>query len=227
MKVSVTLSANAGVAIRIGGRCIWVDALPYIKTEGFSVLNRELAWKIFYEDALGEPDWYCCTHYHPDHYCMVLTDDAEREFKDMKLLLPQEEWGKEHIGGDGEINIRFVRLPHDGKQYAEELHYGMIISYMGKNMLISGDCAVAHPAMAEAIGGQQIHLAIMNFPWLTLRRGREFVSKYLPDARILLVHLPFAEDDINGYRAAAQRAVQNDPAVQLLMEPLQRIEIDI
>lgn len=227
MKIAVTLSANAGVAIEIGGKCVWVDALPYIKTEGFSVLNRELVWKIFYEEAMGEPDWYCCTHYHTDHYCMILTDDAEREFKDMKLLLPEEDWGEEYIGGDDDITIRFVKLPHDGKQYADELHYGIMIGYMGRNILISGDCAVAHPAMAEAISGKRIDLAILNFPWLTLRKGREFVSEYLPDTQILLVHLPFAEDDINGYRAATQLAVQDNPAIHLLMEPLQSFQMEI
>lgn len=39
MSIRVTLSANAGVAIEIGGIRIWVDALHDVQVLGFSTLR--------------------------------------------------------------------------------------------------------------------------------------------------------------------------------------------
>ena len=96
-------------------------------------------------------------------------------------------------------------------------------------MLLTGDCAVASPALAELIGGECVDLALLNFPWLTLPRGRAAISELIRPRHLLIGHLPFSEDDRWGYRLAARRAMDKLPSVsdiRLLLEPLQKEVFD-
>jgi len=57
--ITVTLSANAGVAIQIGGKRIWVDAFHRRKATGFSTVSPELFGKILKAEAFQNPDAIC------------------------------------------------------------------------------------------------------------------------------------------------------------------------
>jgi L-ascorbate metabolism protein UlaG (beta-lactamase superfamily) len=223
MHISVTLTANAGVCVQVGNRHIWVDALPGEKMEGFSTLSPALCRQIVREQILGTPDLYCCTHDHGDHYCPERTAMARHQWPQAAFLFPEERWGASMVTEADGVSVRFLRLPHEGAQYADVLHYGLVINCQGRNILISGDCAVASPELAAALEGLHIDVAVLAFPWLTLRKGRLFAEKYLANSKILLYHLPFEKDDRFGYRAAAARAVTQWPGAELLMEPMQTV----
>jgi len=225
-EIVVTLSANAGVVIRAGGKTIWVDALHEEKQAGFSTLSAKLQAQLLAGDP---PDYICYTHCHGDHYSRRLTAAAAGQWPQAKLFLPQTELeGQTLITGDGfshrdgNMTLTFLRLPHEGAQYADVKHYGLLISLPEGNILIPGDCATASPALSAAIGERKIDVALLDFPWITLRRGREFLAQNIHPAHILVYHLPFEEDDICGYRQAAEKAAcQMDVDVRLLRQPLQ------
>ena len=221
MEISVTLSANAGVALDIGGRKIWVDALHDEKVPGFSTLTPQLQREMMACAAFSHPEFICYTHLHPDHYSEVLTRVAQGLWPNARVLLPGQ--STEEKG----LQLRFVSLPHEGEQYRDVAHYGLIVSFQGVNILIPGDCEVASPALTEAVGDIPIHLALLNFPWLTLHRGKEYVQAHFPDTRLVVYHLPFAWDDMGGYRQAARSAAQTMGDVSLLDEPLQTQKIII
>jgi len=69
-----------------------------------------------------------------------------------------------------------------------------------------------------------VDLALLDVPWITLKRGREFVQKHIRPKTLLVYHLPFAGDDLYNYRnAAAKSAAQLDGMdVRLLMDPFQQ-----
>lgn len=227
MKVSVTLSANAGVAVAFGGRRIWVDALHTNKVPGFSTLTPQLQGQMLQCDAFQRPEWICYTHDHPDHYSQDLTRVAQKLWPQASVMYPNETWNEKRMVSDGGLLMQFIRLPHEGEQYAGVLHYGIIIGYQGRILLIPGDCAVGSEALAAAVEGMHIDAALLDFPWLTLRKGRAFAEKYLSDSNIILYHLPFAEDDVYGYRASAARAADQWPGALLLMDPLQTIALEL
>lgn len=236
MKVTVTLSANAGVAIHIGGYRIWVDALHTQKQKGFSAVDVPLQKRMLQCAAFANPDLILCTHCHPDHFSEALTKEAKKLWPDAKIMLPEpcfdgqiEIKGEEHIHRLGDLSLRFIRLPHDGQQYAGCVHYGVLITIGGKTILLPGDCRTGAEELEEAIGENRIDLALLNFPWLTLSKGRAFVDTVMKPSQILLYHLPFAEDDCFNYRDAAMKTVQkmDNGNVQLLWEPLQTLELDI
>lgn len=227
MEIAVTLSANAGVAICAQGCRVWVDAVHDRKIPGFSTVTPQLKRAMLGSEAFQNPEHILFTHCHPDHYSHDLTLAAAAIWPKAKLYLPEQVFPEQTLMSgqtcwvSHELSLSFIRLPHAGEQFANVIHYGVILRIGDKNVFLSGDCDVANPALAQALAGEKIHLAILNFPWITLKKGREFIKKYLPEAKLLLCHLPFEQDDINGYRFAAQKTVEQCPEVRLLMEPLQ------
>lgn len=236
-RVRVTLSANAGVSVDICGHRVWVDALHEIKQPTFSALTPALQSRMLRCEAFFKPEYICFTHCHEDHYSHRLTAVAKAMWPEANLCLPEPEFedqirvtgDKQLIEADG-LTIRFVRLPHEGVEYADVNHYGVILNAGGCNVVIAGDCAVASQELAEAVRDISVDLAILNFPWATLGKGKKFLSQTLQANHILLCHLPFAEDDVCGYRASASRAVRTlseQMDIRILSEPLQMEEINI
>lgn len=228
-EVKVTLSANAGIVVETGGCRVWVDALHNQKTEGFSTLTPQLLGEMEGQEPFMHPDAICYTHCHPDHYSAVLTAYAKKLWPKAALVLPEPEF-PDQITVSGERfcwslpggNLQFLRLPHEGEHYRNVRHYGLLLQAETVNILISGDCAVGSEALARAVSGIPIHLAILDFPWLTLKKGREFVEKILQPECIMLYHLPFLKDDTAGYRDSAARWKALYPRdVRLLQEPFQ------
>lgn len=236
-KICVTLSANAGVAVHFGGRRIWVDALLDEKEPGFSTLSPQLQREMLKCEAFFKPDYICTTHCHPDHYSQKLMQTAKCLWPQAKLLLPEPELADQMlISGDRfclkepGITLEFIRLPHEGPQYADVKHYGLLLHADKKHVLIAGDCATASPVLAQALENLPIDLAILNFPWITLAKGREFLTKVLKPKHALICHLPFEEDDTSGYRRSARRnaeVLENQFDVRLLCDPLQTETIEI
>ncbi len=236
MKISVTLSANAGVSLELAGKKIWIDALHEIRQPGFSAVNSDLAQKMERCPAFSEPDLIMCTHCHEDHFSREMVLSAMKSFPNAKVLLPEQK-----IDGQilvpregfcyelGEVKLHLIPLTHEGAQYVNCIHFGVRLELDGKNILIPGDCRLCEEALAQEIFGQKIHLALMNFPWLTLPQPRSFLLNRIQPDRVLFYHLPFAEDDVNGFRSASEKWLQKleDPRFGLLYQPLQRIEIDL
>lgn len=227
MKVSVTLSANAGIALHIGSRRIWVDALHEKKQPGFSTLTPELQQQMLNHDAFSAPECICYTHTHPDHYSKRLTNAALKLWKDSFCMVPDDTWRSEHCVVSGDLMLRFVKLPHEGQQYANVLHYGLIVCCRGRNILIPGDCELASEALLEAVGDTPIHLMLLDFPWAALHRGAKFLKAHFSDVPKILYHLPFAQDDNMGYRSVTARRVAEMNDVQILQDPLQTITMEI
>ena len=228
-RVKVTLSANAGIAVEIGKNRIWVDALHNRKEKGFSTLTPQLLQQMQAQEPFFHPDAICYTHCHPDHYSRELTAHARKLWPDAALLLPEPEFpdqitvrGSQLEYALQELKLRFVRLPHEGEMYREVNHYGLLLQTGDTNIFLSGDCTVGCEELSAALESMPIHLAILDFPWLTLKKGREFVQHVLQPACVMLYHLPFSQDDIAGYRNSAVRCQQEYPGdVRLLMEPFQ------
>lgn len=235
-EICVTLTANAGVCIEIGKHCIWVDALHQEMQPGFSAVSQKVYQQLLNDPTFAEPAYICATHCHPDHYSGAMVGEAKRLWKNTQLCLPEQEFadqilisGETFVVKKDNLTLEFIRLPHEGAQYAGVKHYGILLSIDGKNILIAGDCETASPILAKAVGDRQIDLAILNFPWVTLSKGRAFVTEALKPKHILLCHLPFAEDDVGGFRASARRNARllENVDVRLLSEPLQREIINI
>ena len=216
--MKLTLSANAGLSIEIGGKRIWVDALHTRKQPGFSCVEEGLQKKMLSHPAFQKPDVICYTHCHPDHYSRSLTEAACRIWPKAVLLLPSETMAPFVLG---DLSITFLPLPHEGAQYADTLHYGIRIRCAAEDILLTGDCAVG----CEVMNGMAPQVCVVDFPWITLPKGRRVLVEKISPEKIVACHIPFPEDDINHYRVSAANAARQMENVILLQEPLQTIEI--
>jgi len=227
----LTLSANAGISLELSAFRLWSDVLHDQQVPGFSTVTPALLASIRANEHFARPDLIFYTHCHPDHYSRRLTEQARGLWPLAGLILPEQEFedqlllsGKRCRVALPGLNLEFGRLTHEGEQYAAVPHYGCILDQDGFRVLIAGDCDVASPELAELAGDVPVDLAILNFPWATLRRGREFLRQSLRPTHLVLCHLPFAEDNRWGYREAAARAAEllpDVPDIRILQDPLQ------
>ena len=59
------------------------------------------------------------------------------------------------------------------------------------------------------VNGRHLRLALLNFPLGHAAARTGFSAEQLHADQIALYHLPFEEDDTEGFRAAADRAAQS------------------
>lgn len=235
-RCTFTFSANTGGALTLGPARVWYDALHHQKVPPFSTLSPALLAQVEQSQAFAAPDVIFHSHCHPDHFSRTLVAAALERWPRTRVFLPEPQLpdqtllkGETLSFSAAGFHLRFCRLPHEGAQYAHVPHYGCLLQYGDYRVLLTGDCAVASPALAELIGGEGVDLALLNFPWLTLPRGRAAISELIRPRHLLIGHLPFSEDDRWGYRLAARRAMDKLPSVsdiRLLLEPLQKEVFD-
>lgn len=228
----ITFSANTGVALHLGGFRLWVDALHNKAVSGFSTLSPELQAAVTAHPDFAGPNLIFYTHCHPDHFSQRLTQQALKRWPFAEVILPERRFENQTLLSRPreqlflrDLSIQFLRLPHEGEQYADVAHYGCLLDQSGFRVLIAGDCAVASPVLREFLQETgPLDLALLDFPWITLRKGRQFIEQYIRPRCLAVYHLPFELDDIFGYRRASSRAVEQIHVedVRLFLEPLQR-----
>ena len=220
-RIKLTLSANAGGALQLGSHRLLIDAFHNRKVPGFSTLNEEQQISVFTHPDFINPEVICVTHCHPDHYCKAMVEAALKRWPDAKCMMPQQ---TELTVGD--LQIRYIPLIHEGAEFANTAHYGILLTWQGKHILIPGDGRIADEALLQAVKGLTIDLAILNFPWVTLKKGRQYLESALKPQCCVFWHLPFADDDVNSYRRSAEAALSRYSG-KLLCNPFQTIELDI
>lgn len=237
MECSVTLSANAGVSLLLDGQRIWIDALHDHMIPGFSTLTPHHLALLEQHEAFRAPDLILYTHCHPDHFSLPLLQKAHERWPGARILLP-EHWidGQELVTGDtydavcGGVELRFLRLEHERPERYRISHYGLLLRCQGRTILTTGDGIVADPALLTRLGSERVDAALLNFPWASLPRGREFLRRQLQLQHLVVYHLPFAADDAFGYRKALDRTLAKDPPcgdVQVLDDFLQTVRLSL
>lgn len=230
----MTVSANAGIALALGSCRVWVDALHQKKVPGFSTLSRPLQEKLQTHPDFQSPTAICVSHCHEDHYSPGLLARTIHRFPEARVYHPDPDFpggilieGQQWQDCIGPLKLHFLRLPHAGKPELQCDHYGLILSTEGKNILFAADCETASPELAKMVLDIPIHAAVLPFPWLTLPKGREFVCEVLRPEQLVLNHIPFAEDDLYGYRQIVRRELDRSPLpmpCHILSEPFQSID---
>lgn len=227
---TVTLSANAGVSLLLGGTRILIDALHDASIPGFSSIRGRMWDDLRQSQAFSDPAAICYTHCHRDHYSRALSEAASALWPAARLILPQAEFprqillnGPEVYQQIGSLTVYFFRLTHEKAVHAAVPHYGMLISSGTFRVLLAGDCEPGDPALLNKLRRIPVDLAILNFPWITLQKGRTALESNLRPKHLMIFHLPFQQDDRWGYRRAAAKAAELTrlPDIRILDRPFQ------
>lgn len=238
----VLLTANAGVLISIHHKKILVDALHSTKTQRFSRVPDEVLRRIVNgEGDFDGLDLALYTHDHPDHYSKNWTMRLLERNPNIHLVMPIHDFSdrnhvhilsrpREVLQING-VKITCLRLQHDGSEFASVVNYAYLLDVDGYHILLLGDGLMDPKVIQALLEGCEVDLALLNFPFLTLKRGRDIIDQVIGARKTILFHLPDLEDDINGYGPAAQRTIQkiyqNSPQITLLSRSLEKISIDV
>ena len=229
--LSITASVNAGLSVTFpNGARFLIDALPGKKLETFSFLDREKWARLQVHPAFQDPDLIFFSHCHEDHYYAPYAKVLHQKAPQAPLVLPEQEFPDQfllerptvRVNYKG-IEIFFFRSVHEGEIFADVPHYGCILEYSGFRILYSGDSMLGSEELREAIRHRPIDLAIMNFPWVTLGRGRDFIQNVIRPQHLLINHIPLAEDDLLHFRSALKTAAAklDIPDIRMLLDPFQ------
>ena len=231
-----TLSANTGGVLSLGPYRVWYDALHQAKLPGFSTLSPAMLEEMEHHPAFALPDVIFFSHCHSDHFSLPLLAAAKQRWPKAQIFLPEKVFPDQIPLEEttasfsiGDLTLHFHHLPHEGVQFVHVPHYGCLLEWHGYRVLLTGDCTVGCSALAKLTGGKEVDLALLDFPWLTLSRGREAILDLIRPRHLLIAHLPFQEDDRWGYRLGSQRALDKLPSVpdiRLLLEPFQTETFD-
>lgn len=212
----VLLLANAGVLLHLNGKSILIDGLHNEKTQRFSAVSPALQQAVLAgEGVFSHIDYMLVTHDHPDHASAALTNRFLKAHTETLLLTPQRGLlhkdnvreitrAQEHVVF-GRDSFLFQRVTHDGQEFKNIPNYAIIGEIDEKRFVLFGDAGVDKTLLSHTVFHTHFHLALLNFPFLTLTRGREIIQSLAPEEAVIF-HLPFAQDDINGYLDAARRA---------------------
>lgn len=230
----ITYISNAGVSIEIGGRKILVDAIAENHCPlGFTGMSETNWQKMLTSPAFQNPDLMVFTHDHPDHFCRTRTAYFLRQYPNAHVVIPEERIfpGQEYELLDtdeevrtGGVTLHFHRTIHMDQRFRDVPHYALLLEYADFKIFICGDTALCYEEMIpwiRSFGG--IDLAMMNFHWVVSPKGRKYLEKFIAPDHIVVFHIPYEEDDVNGFRQSAIKASRRLSCedVRLLLEPLQ------
>lgn len=231
----ITLIANSGVMIECNGAKVFSDALHRRKTVNFSTVDENRQRHMISSPEFHNADAMIFTHKHADHYSHFLISQTMKLTPGIKLISPVNEFASQTVleGAQqhidlGKFSADFIKLKHDGAQYADIPNYGYLLDFGGFTVFNTGDSMLCEEHLPDFLQGKKVDLALMNFPWLTLRKGREFIEQYIKPRHLMFFHIPFEQDNISGFREACFKSLplmSGISDVRLLTEPFQVEEI--
>ena len=217
--IRVCTTENAGAVLWLGGLCVWADVLNEENPDGYEVLS-EAHFSRLLTDPAFRPDLLVFTHRHPDHFSEARLFRTLEAFPEARVFIGGEgnpgDLGPDFSGSPA-LRISAIPLPHEGKAYENVENDALLLRSEDGTVLLSGDCPVGCPELLTALAKETsmhsesapkgLTLALLNFPWLSLGKGRKALLSLDP-AHALFFHLPAPGDDVYGYRLQAERMLE-------------------
>lgn len=251
MKLEIIGSVNSGVCIIFPDRKkVWIDFVHDLKTPLWPTVSDEMWETIKGDSALYPPDIVLFTHVHPDHYSKKKTGELLKDHPGTPVILPKgatyssyfkREFSADDLSGAdlvsgetaertfGDLTVLFTKSLHSGKEYVDTPHYCIELKYKGKSIFISGDAKLSSEELCDRLEFVKADLAVMNFPWASVSKGREILSDTLKPSHLLLVHLPDQKDDPFHYMDSAENGagLLDLPDIRLMRRPFQKEVFDL
>lgn len=228
--IQLHFTANAGVLLRLPGLYAAVDAFHSKRTPPFSPVSDTLLSQLQASHQLDGLQAVIVSHCHPDHCTLKEVQQVLKSSPGAVLFAPEPLVDGQillngpacHVHTD-DIAMDFYRLRHDGLKYRAKALYGITLEAGGRRVLMPGDC-LDHAGVERMMDGKETDVAILNFPWITLPKNRLFVDNVLRPKHLVIFHLPYPEDDTEGYLPATYKMadrLKNVRDVRILTQPFQ------
>lgn len=249
----VTLVANAALLLEYKGTTLLLDGIYGGEGLPFSPLPAQVRQQMKAGQApFDKVDFLLFTHAHPDHFSPemtleyvqnrpvkgvfapdtpAVTESGLPEFlarRGIPCALLSDRTNHTGVRITPEITVRAFRTLHLDKKFENVEHFCYLITFGDKNILFTADIDYVTEDLAR-LRGIRLDAAFINPLFFgALRRGRFFRGK-LDANRILVYHVPFAEDDTMGMRAILEQDMAAWPKerawVTALTEPFQTLRL--
>ena len=236
------LTANAGLSITFPSALIWIDAVHTKKAPTYSTITPEI-WKTMLSDpdysgkAMRGPDALAFSHCHIDHFSSDIVREAMRLWPDAKVILPERSFPDEiHVDGKGmyvdvnDVSLHFIKTHHCTRRHHNKTHYSLMMNDGGTRIFMPMDSSMSDPDMHYAAVHNDIDIAIVDYVWVMMGKGREIIENDIRPRHLLIYHLQFEQDDHWSYRAQTREAaklITGIPDVRILDTPFQKEIIEI
>ena len=236
-EIKFALSANAGLAITFPTALIWIDAIHIKKAPIYSTVTPEI-WEHMLHDpdyvgaSFSGPDAIAATHCHIDHFTSEITREARSLWPSAKIVLPEKYFDDQvYISSSGmyvDINgvtIHYIKTRHSTKHFHDKNHYSLLINAGGTRIFMPADASLTDPVMHYYALNTDIDIAIVDFTWLLLGKGRSLIENDIRPKHLLVYHLPFEADDPSNYRMQVRESaplLKSPEDVRIFSEPFQK-----
>ena len=235
-------TSNAGLAIHFPSSLIWVDAIHDIKAPTYSTVTPAIREQIFSDpDYIGRdlqgPDAMLFSHCHIDHFTSDIVRSAMERYPDTKVYLPEKYFPDEiYVHGDtmnaqvNDVKLEFIKTHHCTKRHHNKTHYSLLMNDGNINIFMPMDSSTTDPAMHYYAVNTDIDVAVVDFVWTLLQKGRDVILNDLNPKHLLLYHLPFECDDPHKWREQTREAVKlldAIPDIRILDLPCQKEIIEV
>ena len=209
--MTITCTVNAGLSIACGSRKLLVDPFPTGRVGVFSSLTEDMLAQALDTPAFQSPDLVFITHTHRDHYNAAVMQRFLARWPAARIIMPDNPFPRGlllnapcTLRWNG-AQLRFFPLTHPGAESAGTAHFGLLLTVDGMTLLLVGDGVVADESLAGILAGETVDVAVLPFPWVSLRRGVAFVDQVIRPKHILVNHLPLPASDVFHYAESAAR----------------------
>lgn len=235
-------TSNAGLAVTFPSALIWIDAIHDIKAPTYSTVTPEI-WSKMQQDpdyvgsSMQGPDAMAFSHCHIDHFTSGIVREAMDKWPDSKVILPEKYFPNEvYVSGDAMdlnvsgVDLKFIKTHHCTKRHHNKTHYSMLMNDGHANIFMPMDSSTSDAAMSYCAVNNDIDIAVIDFVWVLLQKGRDVIEHDVRPKHLLIYHLPFAADDPHDWRSQTEEAAKlltSVPDVRILKDPFQKEIITI
>ena len=230
MDFKLIFTANAGFLLFFENFTVSVDAFHNERAFPFSTLPQGLIRQMAQEGFFRNLRAMFFSHLHQDHFTTDSANEVLQYVPGANVLAPETVSPNQILLCGPSMHLHtpyfqmdFTRMLHDGPEYRNVPLYGLSLTVDNRRILIPGD-STDSASMARLVGTQPVDTAILNFPWITHPQNRKYVDEVLRPNHLILTHLPYPADDVDGYIPAAERSaaqLKHIPDVRFLTTPLQ------
>lgn len=253
-KINVTLLASTGIIIEADGIKFLIDGLNKKISTTFSGLSAEVfadlceAKKSLYKNI----NYLIFTHLHEDHFYAehikkylesnkvdgffapellkekysflskkIEQNSAEKYFFDLSL------GEKRRIELSENLSLEVFSAVHAGEQYADVENYCYLINFAGRKVFIISDSDYDSEYFSKMLKNEDIEAAFINPLFLNNKKGREVITEAIKAKRLIVYHIPFADDDKYRMRNMVSRDAEKYkdklPEINILWNELQSL----
>lgn len=252
----MTLLANTGIIIERDEVKLLIDGLHKNISTTFSGISAEVfadlceAKKNIYKNI----NYLIFTHLHEDHFSAEYTEKYLKSNKIDGFFAPEllkdkysslnkviEENSAEKyffnlslgeqrkIKLTTDLSLQIFSAVHAGKQYKDVENYCYLIDFAGRKLFIISDSDYDSKYFSKMLENEDIEAVFINPLFLNNKRGREVITKSIKPKKLIVYHIPFADDDKYKMRKMVSRDAEKYedqlPEINILWNELQSLTL--